>query len=342
MKNQLIEEINKFKKLSGILINENSGEKALADILISRLVKTGEKALPKEIGTFTTKAGTKGVLNAEGYKNLLTKGVLNSEEKQVLHTVNKNIVREMGVDIFVTAIRDVTKGLGRLESIALENKIVNEFFDEATGNTIKSSLNIGKLKPENEPTGPQSGTPVIKVNTAPPAGIDEILSIQQTSQIRKEMSDFVSGNLDYATINQVSKEDLSKMSQIQKLRENESGLKVLEEKAKAETALIEADKKLKELALKEKELDIKLKQDKGNVELLNQKQDLKLKKAQTMKVRLGILWELKWWIVGAAVLLFGYKAFWPSVKKVLFGESVLKGVGGSSSGGSGKKSMSDY
>ena len=139
MKKQLIEEINRFKKLSGILINENTGEKALADILISRLVKTGEKALPREIGTFTTKTGTKAVLNVSAYKNLLTKSVLNADEKKLLHTINKNIVKDMGGEFFVTAIKDVTKGLGRLESIALESKILNEFFDATTSEVIKST-----------------------------------------------------------------------------------------------------------------------------------------------------------------------------------------------------------
>jgi hypothetical protein len=148
MKKELIEEINKIKKLSCTLINENSGEKALADILIGRLVKSGEKTLPREIATFTTKNGAKAFLNVEGYRKLLTKGVLTSEEKKILHTVNKNIVKEMGAEIFIVAIKDVTKGLGRLESIALENKILDEFFDEVTSDTIKSSLNIGRLKPD--------------------------------------------------------------------------------------------------------------------------------------------------------------------------------------------------
>ena len=155
------------------------------------------------------------------------------------------------------------------------------------------------------------------------------------------MYDYVSGNVDYATINQVSKDDLSKMSQIQKLRENESGLKVLEEKANAEKALIEADKKLKDLALKEKELDIKLKQDKANVEIQKEKQELKRLKAETTKARLDILWKLKWWIVGAGILLFGYKAFWPSIKKVFMGESVLSGDKKSSGGNNSNKGALD-
>ncbi len=99
-----------------------------------------------KIGTFTTKTGTKSVLNAEGYRNLLIKGVLTSEEKKIFHIVNKNIVKEMGAEIFIVAIKDVTKGLGRLESIALESKILDEFFDKVTSDTIKSSLNIGRLK----------------------------------------------------------------------------------------------------------------------------------------------------------------------------------------------------
>lgn len=328
MKKQLTEEINKFKKLSGILIKESGGEKALADILIAKLVKSGEKALPKEIGTFTTKAGSKAVLNADAYRNLLTKATLTSEEKNTLHTINKNIVREIGSDVFISAIKEVTKGMGRLEAITLENKIINEFFDDATGDTIRRSLNVGQLKTDE----PEVNTPrpqTLRVNTEPPAGMDDIISVGQKSEIRKEMDDFVKGNLDYATISQVSKEDITKMSQIQKLRENETGLKVLEEKAKAEKDLIETEKKLKELTLREKELDIKLKQEKGNVEVQKEKADLRRIKAETTKARLDILWKLKWWIIGGVVLVFGYRAAWPYIKNVIIGKSVFGGTGSS-------------
>jgi hypothetical protein len=338
MKKQLIEEILRFKKLSGVLLNENSGEKALADIVIARLVKTGEKSLPKEIGTFTTTSGTKGVLSADGYRSLLTKSVLSAEEKKTLHSINKNIVREIGIDVFVTAIKDVTKNMGRLEAVALENKIINEFFDATTGNTLKSSLNIGSLKPEIELDIPE-------FSIAPPVVIDDILTVGQKNQIRKEMDDFVQGNLDYNTINQVSKEDLSKISQIQKLKENDTGLKLLEEKAKLEKELMVEDRKLKELTIKEKEIDIKLKQDKGNVELQKEKQGLKKLVAETWKARLGILWELRWLIIGVIVFLVGWKAVLPVLKNILTGKSALDGVLGGSSGSggsSGKKSMSDY
>jgi len=117
MKKQLIEEINNFRRLSGLLIKESGGEKALADVIISTIVKSGEKILPKEIGTFTTKAGTKAVLNVATYRSLLTKTTLSVEEKEILSTINKNIIREMGEDIFVNAIKEATKGLSRTETL---------------------------------------------------------------------------------------------------------------------------------------------------------------------------------------------------------------------------------
>jgi copper chaperone CopZ len=197
---------------------------------------------------------------------------------------------------------------------------------------------VGQLKtdePEIKTTTPQT----LRVNTEAPTGLDSIVSVGQKSEIRKEMNDFVQGNLDYTTISQVSKDDITKMSQIQKLRENETGLKVLEEKAKAEKDLIEVEKKLKELALKEKELDIKLKQEKGNVEVQKEKADLKRIKAETTKARLDIIWKLKWWIIGGVVVIFGYKAAWPYIKSVIVGKSVFSGAGSSTPTNSNKGAL---
>ena len=121
MKKQLLEEIKKFKKLSGIrIINEASGEGELADLLISKLVKTGEKSLPKEIAGYTTENGVKGVYKVDYFKALLTKGELSVEEKRILHSINKNIVEKVGSDVFTTAIKSVTKNLDELEAIAFE------------------------------------------------------------------------------------------------------------------------------------------------------------------------------------------------------------------------------
>jgi AraC-like DNA-binding protein len=56
----------------------------------------------------------------------------------------------LGPEIFVKAIKESTKGLSRTETLAVEAKILNDYFDEITGTKIKSFLNIGRLKPAIE------------------------------------------------------------------------------------------------------------------------------------------------------------------------------------------------
>lgn len=347
MKKQLIEEINKFKRLTGVrILNEEGGERALADLLISRLVKTGEKTLPKEIGSFTSKTGVKSVLNVQAYKNLLTKGALNAEEKDLLHTINKNIVREVGVDVFVSSIKVVTKDMGTLEAIALENKILKDFFDEATGNTIKSSLNIGGLKPEApKPAEPTSPLPEIKVSAPPmPEVAGKILSVEQQNALRKEINDVIKGGLNIEELERITKAELEKISQIQKLKENEIGLKLLEEKSALEKQLMEAQKRNadistreKELAIKEKEMAMQHQSDANKIDLQTKKSDLRLKKIQNIKEKILILLSLKTIIFIVLVYLFGWNSVWSAVKTFFSGDGAVGKFfkSGKSSGGSG-------
>lgn len=344
MKKQLIEEINNFRRLSGILIKESGGEKALADLLIGRLVKSGEKSLPKEIGSFTTKNGVKSVLNVDAYKNLLTKSVLSGEERDVLHTINKNIVRELGTDIFVDAIKAVTKNMGTLEAIALENKILKEFFDTSTANTLKSSLNIGKLKPETPEPPVDDKSPVIfvdDIDVTPPPIVSQFIEQPTIERIEREFSDFVSGNLDYNTISRISMDDLNKMNQIQKLTENQKGLELLAEKNRLQKKLAEEQLEIARLKKEEAAVDLQLKKDVNNLELKAKKQELRLKSFQIAESAAGTVSKLKWFIIVGLIILFGVGSALTLGKKVLFGGGVLGGDG-KSSGGSGKKSMKDY
>lgn len=341
MKNQLIEEINNFRRLSGILIKESGGEKALADLLIGRLVKSGEKSLPKEIGSFTTKNGVKSVLNVDAYKNLLTKSVLSTEEKDVLHTINKNIVREFGVDIFVDAIKAVTKNMGTLEAIALENKILKEFFDTSTANTLKSSLNIGQLKPETpvDDVGPVvRWADDINIDVTPPPIVNQFIEQPMIERIEREFSDFVSGNLDYNTISRISMDDLNKMNQIQKLTENQKGLELLAEKNRLQKKLAEEQLEIAKLKKEEAALDLQLKKDANNLELKSKKQELRLKSFQIFESAAGTVNRLKWFIIVGLIILFGVGSALTLGKKVLFGDGVLGGDG-KSSGGSGKPKL---
>ena len=185
MKKQLIEEIQKFKRLSGVrVINEGSGEGEFADLLISKLVKTGEKNLPKEIASYTTENGVKGVYKVDYFKALLTKGELSVEERRILQSINKNIVEKVGSDVFTTAIKEATSGLDNLTALALEEKILKDYFDDNTRVIIEKRLN---------PTG--------NVND----GGNTITNLENALKTRQDTVDYVIGEVKRVTGKKISK-----------------------------------------------------------------------------------------------------------------------------------------
>jgi len=94
--------------------------------------------------------GSNSSFNIERYKELKEKSNRTIEEKSEFQEMNKILVQEFGPEIFVNAIKESTKGLSRTETLAVEAKILNDYFDEITGTKIKSFLNIGRLKPAIE------------------------------------------------------------------------------------------------------------------------------------------------------------------------------------------------
>jgi hypothetical protein len=355
MKKQLIEEINNFRRLSGLLIKESGGEKALADVIISTIVKSGEKILPKEIGTFTTKAGTKAVLNVATYRSLLTKTTLSVEEKEILSTINKNIIREMGEDIFVNAIKEATKGLSRTETLAVEARLITNLFDDTTGASIKKSLDAGRVKPQPEPQpDPQPRVddegPVIRweddlVLDIPPI-IDDILTIEQKNAVVREVEDVIRGQISMDELARINAAELQKISQLQKLRQNENGLELLKEKTRLQKDLLDAQRRNAELVTKEKELGIKEKEiEIAHKKNVNDKEvaakDIQLKKeraelnlarvniGKSILLTLGSLWVL--W-VGIYVYNYGWSGVVGILKKLLSWNG-SSGEGGSSGGG---------
>jgi hypothetical protein len=109
---------------------------------------TASRLLPAQIIIdFIIGEKSKSLINNERYKELTAKTNLTGEEKSEFQEMNKILVQKLGPEIFINAIKEVTKGLPRLETIALESVIVQDYFDDATGSKIKSSLNIGRLKP---------------------------------------------------------------------------------------------------------------------------------------------------------------------------------------------------
>lgn len=360
MKKQLIEEINNFRRLSGLLIKESGGEKALADVIINAIVKSGEKLLPKEIGTFTTKAGTKAVLNVTTYRSLLTKTTLSVEEKELLSTVNKNIIREMGEDIFVNAIKEATKGLSRTETLAVEARLIVNLFDDTTGASIKKSLDAGRVKPqpqpEPEPRVDDEG-PVIRweddlVLDIPPV-IDNILTVEQKNAVIREVEDVIRGEISMDELARINAAELQKISQLQKLRENETGLELLKDKTRLEKDLLDAQRrnadliaKEKELAIKEKEMEIAHKKNVNdkeieakNIQLKKERAELRVHRISAVKQILLILGSMKVLIIAICIYAFGWDGVWKFIKGFFTKDGFFGGEGGKSSGGSGKPKL---
>lgn len=359
MKKQLIEEINNFRRLSGILIKESGGEKALADVIISTIVKSGEKLLPKEIGTFTTKAGTKAVLNVATYRSLLTKTTLSVEEKELLSIVNKNIIREMGEDIFVNAIKEATKGLSRTETLAVEARLITNLFDDTTGASIKKSLDAGRVKPQPDPQPRVDDEgPVIRweddlVLDIPPV-VDDLLTTEQKNMVTREIEDVIRGQINMDELAKINAREIEKISSIQKLRQNENGLELLKEKTRLQKDLLDAQRrnaelvtKEKELAIKEKEIEIAHKKNVNDKEVAAKDIQLKKERAELNLARvnigksilltLGSLWVL--W-VAIYVYNYGWSGVFGILKKLLSWKG-SSGEGGSSGGG-GTADIKDF
>ena len=187
MKKKLLEEIEKFKKLSGVkIINEATGESELADLLISKLVKTGEKNLPKEIASYTTENGVKGVYKVDYVKALLTKGELSVEERRILQSINKNIVEKVGSDVFTTAIKEATQGLDNLTALALEEKILKDYFDNNTRVIIEKRLNPSSTSDVNN-------------------GNDIMSNLENALKTRQGTVDYVIGEVKRVTGKKISK-----------------------------------------------------------------------------------------------------------------------------------------
>lgn len=93
---------------------------------------------------------TTSPFNIERYKELKAKSNRTIEEQSEFKEMNKIIVQELGPEIFVNAINEATKGLSMTETVVVETKILNDYFDEITGRKIKGFLNIGRLKPAVE------------------------------------------------------------------------------------------------------------------------------------------------------------------------------------------------
>ncbi len=93
---------------------------------------------------------TTSPFNIERYKELAAKSNRTIEEKSEFQEMNKILVQELGPDFFVNQIKEATKGLSRTETLAVEAKILTDYFDEKTGRKIKDFLNIGRLKPAVE------------------------------------------------------------------------------------------------------------------------------------------------------------------------------------------------
>jgi hypothetical protein len=108
-KEQLTEEINKFKKLSGLkktILKEASGEGEIADLILRKIMRAGEKSLPKDVGEFVYN-GVKQTLHADRYMAMMESSTLNATEKDILKGINEKIIRKIGAEEYDKVVNDV-------------------------------------------------------------------------------------------------------------------------------------------------------------------------------------------------------------------------------------------
>lgn len=108
-KQRLTEEINKFKKLSGLkpkILNEASGGGEIADLILRKIMRAGERSLPKEVGEFTYN-GVKQVLHADQYVRMMESSTLSTAEKNILKEINEKIIRRVGAEEYDRIVNDV-------------------------------------------------------------------------------------------------------------------------------------------------------------------------------------------------------------------------------------------
>jgi hypothetical protein len=172
-KEQLTEEINKFKKLSGLkktILKEASGEGEIADLILRKIMRAGERSLPKDVGEFVYN-GVKQTLHADRYMAMMESSTLNATEKDILKGINEKIIRKIGAEEYDKVVNDVlhrtyTNSTQRAyikskwySDLQREGKISTSTMRELEGAHVGSSTSTTQpTPPPNQPTNTNTGS----------------------------------------------------------------------------------------------------------------------------------------------------------------------------------------
>ena len=352
MEKKLLSEINRYREIVGLpILNEEpfggGGEKDAAKFLIDLLFKDEVKSAEKGLFNLekTTDAGKKQIFKMKPsvVKETMAKDtkLLTGDEKELLHNVGSNMVRVLGADVVADAIIAGSKVIEDIGVRKIARKeLIDKYFigdtktkvQEEIVDRISSTIINKTTEPAFDPKELSRIIDEAMAKNIPPQEIKSILKPEEIEVVNAEMNDFVKNNVNVETITRVSRDDIFKMGQLQKLKENEVGLKMLENKAAAEKELMALEKQKKELEVQDKKNDVELNKDKGNLDLQKKKSDIKLARLENFKSMLDVVNKLKWWIIGAIVVIVGWKKLAKGpLKSVVKGDSALPDLTGSDS-----------
>jgi len=180
-----------------------------------------------------------------------------------------------------------------------------------------------------------------------PPIIDDILTIEQKNVVVREVEEVIQGGISMDELARINAAELQKISQLQKLRENETGLELLKDKTRLEKDLLDAQRrntdliaKEKELAIKEKEMEIAHKKNVNdkeieakNIQLKKERAELRVHRLSALKQIFLILGSMKVLIIAICIYAFGWDGVWKFIK----GFFTKDGFFGGASGGSNNK-----
>lgn len=279
------------------IINEAGGDvsREVIDLLISKVARAGESTLPKEILTITDKNGIKQVIKNEWYVKLMSKENLTQNELNLIHSINKNIVNEIGTAEIANVIRNSTKNLDSFTAEMAQDAYLTKFFDKNTAKSVENELK--GIKP-----------PITNVNVTVPPEIQKNLN-----QIADEI--YKSGNLNNLSSWGFSKEELKQLEHLLRLKKNANSIRLADELTNSEIQINKAKKEL---------LDAETKL--ANVRGEGERNALKTKKREVWKKLISL--NKKKIIIGLAIYtyLFGIEKVVSIVKKVINNYGIFSGA----------------
>ena len=322
----LTEEINKFKKLSGIkLITEQPVEEVINGVL--KDVMSGEQ------DAFLGNIGRIGKSNIKPsyYNDLMSKPVLNAQEESVVKAINDNIVKSIGAEKFSKIITQSIKGMDNIESDELIDVILSKFSPEAK-NEIKSTLpKLETPKPQGS-SNPQTQPPVNpQVNTStfvPPPEVTNVIPPQMLNSIRStiNMNDIIGGKLTYEQVSAVENSVINKIKNIQGLQKNTAAINIINQSAEVDLVGQQLDNEIKQLQIESQQLDNEFKAKSNSYTLKQQKMAIDAQIREKWAKRLSLKGKKKWYLVALLILVFGPKRVWGWISSKTFKNILINGV----------------